>query len=417
MKLWKKTVALMLCTLLVSLVLVGGLTLFITGKRSIENTAQTYGKQMQSCVRLLEQFWDNGKYSRMTVVGKHSYENFQLRQCCGPGYALVDQAGNVLENLTDYSIVDANALDVVSVENFDYRLQHLPGKVLLLQKTGLVRPEGFFLVSVHEITEVFVEVQRLALWFLGIYSGIFLLAGLFIWGMMRKTVQTMEALQEVADKQELMLGALAHEMKTPLTSIIGYSDSLLHVKLKEEQKERALMHINREGRRMEALSGKMLQMLGLYKNNAVHMEACSALALLKQVEEVEREKAAQNGIHIVTEGEDFTVRVDFALMESLLLNLVDNAVRASREGSTVILRARESGREKLFQVCDQGRGIPLNEIPKVTEAFYMVDKARSRKEGGAGLGLYLCRRIVKLHQGRLEIESREGEGTTVTVRL
>ena len=74
--------------------------------------------------------------------------------------------------------------------------------------------------------------------------------------MMKRTVERMEKLQEVAEKQELLMGALSHEMRTPLTSIIGYSDTLRHVKLKDEQKDRALEHINREGKRLEALSGK-----------------------------------------------------------------------------------------------------------------------------------------------------------------
>ena len=79
----------------------------------------------------------------------------------------------------------------------------------------------------------------------------------------------MEKLQEVAGKQEMLMGALAHEMKTPLTSIIGYSDTLRHVKLNDEQKDCALEHISREGKRLEKLSGKMLQMLGLHQNDSI----------------------------------------------------------------------------------------------------------------------------------------------------
>ena len=101
----------------------------------------------------------------------------------------------------------------------------------------------------------------------------------------------MEKLQEVAEKQELLMGALSHEMRTPLTSIIGYSDTLRHVKLKDEQKDRALEHINREGKRLEALSGKMLQLLGLYQNHTIQMEMTPAGDLLNHVIDMEKEQA------------------------------------------------------------------------------------------------------------------------------
>ena len=95
----------------------------------------------------------------------------------------------------------------------------------------------------------------------------------------------------MAEKQELLMGALSHEMRTPLTSIIGYSDTLRHVKLKDEQKDRALEHINREGKRLEALSGKMLQLLGLYQNHAIQMEMTTAGDLLNHVIDMEKEQA------------------------------------------------------------------------------------------------------------------------------
>lgn len=415
MRLWKKTVILMLATLLCSLELVGGLTVFFMGRRSLENAAGTYGRQMEIAAAMLEQFWDNGKYGRMTEVGKQSYLKFQFQQCCGQGFAFLKKK-EVLVNLTGYEIVDIDALGLPEgAGTSDYRIQRLHGKYLMLQQTKVNVFENGSIFSVRDITEVLVEIQQLALWVLMINGGIFLLAGFFIYRMMRRTVRAMEELQEVAGKQEILLGALAHEMKTPLTSIIGYSDSLLHVNLKEEQKEQALMHINREGRRMEALSGKMLQMMGLYRNQAILMEEHQVEELIRRVEAVEAEKAEGQGIYFRTEYEDFSLKMDIELMESLLLNLIDNGIHASLPGDTIVLRATCRNGRKILQVADEGRGIPAEELHRVTEAFYMVDKSRSRKNGGAGLGLALCKKITKLHGGILEIESSEGKGTTVTV--
>lgn len=413
MKLWKKTVFLMMATLLFSLFLVGGLTLYITGKNSLNNTAETYERQIRTSGKMMEQFWDNSKYERMTEVGKRSYLLFQFQACCGSGYALLKDR-QVVENQTGYEIVNIEALDM---EEMDFRIQRLAGKYLLLQKQSLKRPEGYMLLSVRDITENFREIKILAFWYLGIYSVIFLAAGAFICLMMRRMVLAMEKLQETAEKQELLLGALAHEMKTPLTSMIGYSDSLLNVKLEEAQKQRALEHINREGHRLERLSSKMLQLVGLYQNQSIEMTEVPVQKLLDRVSEMEREIADGQGISLRTECERFSVKMDEELMESLLLNLIDNALRASKPGDVVVIRAKTEKNRKLLQVEDQGCGIPEQEIEKVTDAFYMVDKSRSRRAGGAGLGLTLCMQIVRLHQGEMSIRSQEGKGTVVTVKF
>ena len=106
-----------------------------------------------------------------------------------------------------------------------------------------------------------------------------------------------------------------------------------------------------------------------------------------------------------------TRRMDSDLFESLLINLIDNGIKASPDGDVIALTA--AGGQ--ITVQDWGCGIPAQEISKVTEAFYMVDKARNRREGGSGLGLALCEKIAQLHGAELKIESTVGEGTTVRI--
>jgi len=111
-----------------------------------------------------------------------------------------------------------------------------------------------------------------------------------------------------------------------------------------------------------------------------------------------------------------TLRADPSLLQSLILNLVDNAIKASQPGQQVELSCFYDRRRRLHvRVADHGRGIPAHEIHKITQPFYMLDKARTRAEGGAGLGLALCSRIAQLHRGVLNITSRVGRGTVVDV--
>ena len=107
--------------------------------------------------------------------------------------------------------------------------------------------------------------------------------------------------------------------------------------------------------------------------------------------------------------EDLTKTMDQDLMMSLVMNLVDNAVKASKEGGKIWIRADE----RELSVRDEGKGIPLEDLARVTEAFYMVDKARARSAGSVGLGLAICEEIAMLHGARLSLESEEGKGTCV----
>ena len=105
------------------------------------------------------------------------------------------------------------------------------------------------------------------------------------------------------------------------------------------------------------------------------------------------------------------------LVKSLVLNLLDNGRKALDGGGTLALSLGPTAEGCLIQVLDNGRGIPKEEIQRLTEAFYRVDKSRSRAQGGAGLGLALCKQIVELHNGSIHFDSKPGAGTQVTVTL
>ena len=123
------------------------------------------------------------------------------------------------------------------------------------------------------------------------------------------------------------------------------------------------------------------------------------------------------GLILSARAEEGVIRGDGALLQTLLQNLLDNARKATESGGKVVLVGRCADEGYQVTVADQGRGIPAKELHKITDPFYMVDKSRSRAEGGAGLGLALCKQIAELHRGKLRFESKEGRGTVVTVQL
>lgn len=218
-------------------------------------------------------------------------------------------------------------------------------------------------------------------------------------------------------QQELLIGALTHELKTPMTAIIGYSNSLLTMPLPEDRKAEALQQIHEAALRTERLSQKMMQLVSLSHEADIEMKPVSLKRLFESIQAAMEPVAKEAGIHLVTQAEKHMLSGDNDLLFSALANLIDNAIKASTSGQDVVLSAGHSDSTVVLSVRDQGRGIPKEELPKLSQAFYRVDKARSRKLGGAGLGLAICRLVAQAHGGSLEIESLEGQGTIVSLVL
>ncbi|MCD7818646.1 MAG: HAMP domain-containing histidine kinase, partial [Lachnospiraceae bacterium] len=216
-----------------------------------------------------------------------------------------------------------------------------------------------------------------------------------------------------AKQKEDFTNAFAHELKTPLASIIGYADMLNTVPLSEAEQREAYYYIYSQGKRLESLSYKLMEL-----TNAVRQPLNGRLVDTKNLEENIRltmrpiwKEAGIQGRAVFERG---TIWGDEDLLLSLLYNLISNANKAVEKNGFVVLRGKKSadgGYE--ITVVDNGRGIPKEEIGRVTEAFYMVDKSRARKQGGAGIGLALCQTIIDLHQGSLKIVSNVGEGTAI----
>ena len=229
--------------------------------------------------------------------------------------------------------------------------------------------------------------------------------------------QKIETLENNAQKQELLLSALTHELKTPMTAIIGYADGCLTLPLSEDDKASAVKGILQAAKRVERLSSKMMQLITYRNRDVLSIQQLSVKKLLTQVMEETRVQCKQRHIHLHVHCEINTVLGDEDLLINLLTNLVDNACKASQDQTSISLTACKRHGVPCFEVRDQGCGIPPEAISLVFEPFYRVDKARDRKLGGAGLGLTLCRIIAESHGGSIELQSHVGIGTIVTVYL
>lgn len=220
-----------------------------------------------------------------------------------------------------------------------------------------------------------------------------------------------EELQEEAERRTLFMSALTHELKTPMTSIKGNAETLLMTKMNEDEREAALLQINADCTRVERLSHKLMQLLVLKHSDDIAPKEQQVSELLDMVYDAAKEQVRQRGLILQIENHMGRLNMDKDLLCGLLLNLIDNAGKASPRGNAITLLAQGN----IISVSDSGHGIPAGELHRLTEPFYMVDKARSRKQGGMGLGLALAQEIARLHGAQLAFESEIGKGTTVKV--
>lgn len=221
-------------------------------------------------------------------------------------------------------------------------------------------------------------------------------------------------LVDTARQKEDFTANFAHELKTPMTSVIGYADMLYQKEMSREQVKQAAEYILNEGMRLEALSLKLMDLFVLEKQTFL-LERMEVSNILEEAEPGLRPICEKRGVSLAIEAEEGVLAVDYDLFKTMLFNLVDNGVKA--DSKQIWIRGENLGKKYRLTVRDDGKGIPKEEQGRITEAFYMVDKSRARKQHGAGLGMTLIQKILEIHQGEMEIESDGKQGTSILLTL
>ena len=217
-------------------------------------------------------------------------------------------------------------------------------------------------------------------------------------------------------RQEEFMGSFAHELKTPMTSIIGYADLMRSQVLTKEEQQEAAEYIFSEGQRLESLSLKLLDLLVLKKRD-FEFRPTNLQALIESAVRTTLPSMEGRQIRLKERSDEGLCLLEPDLTKSLIVNLIDNARKSIDNGGSILVTGRLTSEGCEITVTDTGRGMKKEELARITEAFYRVDKSRSRAQGGAGLGLALCQEIAQLHHGGLLFESTPGKGTIVKAIL
>lgn len=222
-----------------------------------------------------------------------------------------------------------------------------------------------------------------------------------------------------AKAKQTLVDNLSHEMRTPLTAIGGYADYMLRANLTPEQLADSAETIRFESERLLKLSNQLVR-LSVLNHERPELSPLSLREVLSRAVSTAAPKAAKHGVQVLLCGEKKDIRVlgQPDLLESLFVNLADNGAKACPAGGTVTLcaDALPNGGVRVT-VADTGRGMDADALAQLGQPFYRADKARSRAEGGVGLGVALCFAIVQAHGAALTYQSAPGQGTTAAVEF
>jgi len=223
-------------------------------------------------------------------------------------------------------------------------------------------------------------------------------------------------LKELEIIRQDFVANVSHELRTPLTTIKGYAETLLEGALKEEVAFQFVQVIKRHTDRLTKIVEDLLMLSKIEsKEFQLKIEFISLPDFINDVIDFVKEAAEKKEISIsqskITSSQ--AVGADRNYLEQIFINLLDNAIKYTHEGGKVTISAIEKDKREIqFSIEDDGMGIPREDIPRIFERFYRVDKGRSQELGGTGLGLSIVKHLVQAHGGRVWVESQLGEGST-----
>ncbi|MEF2838305.1 MAG: ATP-binding protein [Oscillospiraceae bacterium] len=206
---------------------------------------------------------------------------------------------------------------------------------------------------------------------------------------------------------------VSHELKTPLQGIIGSAELLESGMVKQEDTPRFVGHIRKEAARLVNLIEDIIRLSQLDEGVELPSEQVDMLALAKDVQEILASSAAEKGVKINVTGNGFTIKGVRRMLQEIIYNLCDNAIKYNVPGGSVMIHV-ENNR---LVVSDTGIGIPAEHKERIFERFYRVDKSHSKASGGTGLGLSIVKHAAAYHKAEISLDSTPGKGTTIAIQF
>ncbi|MBQ0140806.1 MAG: HAMP domain-containing histidine kinase [Kurthia sp.] len=226
-----------------------------------------------------------------------------------------------------------------------------------------------------------------------------------------------QSIEREDQRQRQFLENVSHELRTPISYVKGYGEAILSGTIKAEDQSEKLQLIVREAARMEKLTNELLQLSRTEEQQlALQAYPLPLAETIREVASMMEQRAQEAEISFVlTLDDDVIIVADELRLKQIFINLIENALRYSEAKTEINIRCYIKNNQVIIEIEDQGIGIPKEDIAHVTERFYRVNKARSRADGGSGLGLSIVEQLVKAQLGNLNITSEVNKGTVITL--
>ena len=410
----------------------------------------------------------NFKYSFEKAINQ-SIDSHTLEKLSSYAISLVSYLGNdkkisiYIENEKIYSNIDIDEESLAFLSKADdvkYMIKDIEKqKYILVSSSVEINSQRIMLISRYDITDVFTERDRQVQFFYKVDTVVIVISSIVICMLaifltrpirklnemskkitkgsynervniksndeigelaksFNKMIETIEnkinELELSVEQKEDFITNFTHELKNPMTSIIGYADILKSGKYDKETNIKSANYIFNEAKRLETLAHKLMDLMEL-SNETVKLESINVVWFMNNLYKDIHESLGE--IELKLDIEDGYIMADTILLEDCLRNLIDNSKKANPKDKIIKVIGKNEQDKYKISVEDKGCGIPKEEIPRIVESFYMVDKARARENGRNGIGLSICEKIAKIHNTKLIIESELNKGTCVSLYL
>ncbi len=313
------------------------------------------------------------------------------------------------------TIEDIDKIDISSLlteRQSNFALRKIKDKhYMLFSSYWSINNKKLYVINAYDVTNIYEERDRQLKETLAKDMGILSATSIIIFIFAKLVTNHVEKLNLLVKQREDFINGFTHELKTPMTVIMGYADMLRLKKCDEEISQKALNYIYSESKRLEKLSFKLMELMSLTEEK-LELEKIEVDSFINNFIDNEDFNLTENELEL--DVEKYYIKGDKELLEVVIRNLVENANKAEPKDHKIYIRGEIlDNRKYRVSVVDMGKGIPKEHISRVTEDFYMVDKSRSRSTGGTGIGLSLVKKILEFHNSSIHIKSKEGEGTIV----
>ena len=364
------------------------------------------------------------EYARNLILYLENNKNFSIYS-----------NNNVIYSNLEIDLTDEDLNFLNNSKEIKYLLKDINNKRYMIIGSSLeINTNKITFLSEYDITDVFIERDRqikdfckidisiivISLITIGILS-IFLTKPIIKLNELSKEIakgkyderihiNSNDEIGELSESFNIMIEAV----ENPMTSIIGYADILRSNKYDDEVKIRAANYIFNEGKRLEVLARKLMDLMELSNEN-IKFEKIDITNFASKISNDLKDNLGE--IELEVNIEEAKVLGDKSLLEDCIRNLIDNSKKANPKDNKIIFLGKKQNEKYCISIIDKGVGIPEEDLPKVQDCFYMVDKMRAKNNGRNGVGLSLCKKIAEIHGSNLEIESVLGQGTKVFIYL